>query len=68
MYRNGYGVPQDYAMAVSLFQKAAEQGDADAQNNLGVMYEHGLGVPQDYVLSHMWLNLAASRGQDAQAV
>ena len=25
----------------------AEQGDADAQFNLGVMYGEGLGVPQD---------------------
>ncbi len=39
----------------------AEQGDADAQFNLGVMYDNGQGVPQDYAQAHMWLNLAASR-------
>ena len=45
---NGQGVPQDYAEAVTWYRKAAEQGDADAQYNLGVMYAKGQGVPQDY--------------------
>ena len=40
---------------------SAEQGDAEAQFNLGVMYATGDGVPQDDVSAHMWLNLAASR-------
>ena len=39
----------------------AEQGDASAQFNLGVMYARGRGVPQDYVQAHKWVNLAASR-------
>ena len=30
----------------------AEQGDASAQFNLGVMYANGEGVPQDYVQAH----------------
>ncbi len=42
-------------------RKAAEQGHARAQNNLGFMYDNGQGVPQDYVQAHMWLDLAASR-------
>jgi TPR repeat protein len=33
---------------VSWYRKAAEQGHAGAQNNLGVMYENGLGVTQDH--------------------
>ena len=40
---------------------AAEQGNAAAQYNIGVMYYKGQGVPQDYVQAHMWFNLAASR-------
>ena len=39
----------------------AEQGDAKAQNNLGVTHNNGEGAPQDYVQSHKWINLAASR-------
>ena len=61
MYENGRGVPQDYAEAVRWYRRAAEQGDADAQFNLGVMYGKGQGVPQDYVATLMWFNLAASR-------
>ena len=38
----------------------AEQGDAEAQFNLGVMYDDGRGVPQDYIQAHMWYNLSAS--------
>jgi hypothetical protein len=41
----------------------AEQGDADAQFNLGLMYTTGRGVPQDDVQAHMWFNLGASRAQ-----
>jgi len=26
------------------------------------MYGNGQGVPQDYVQAHMWLNLAAAKG------
>ena len=51
----------DYAAALREFRPLAEQGNAKAQNNLGLMYVGGLGVPQDYVQAHMWLDLAASR-------
>ena len=54
-------MPQDFAKAVSWFRKAADQGDADAQFNLGLMYSNGQGVPQNYVQGHMWFNLAAAR-------
>jgi len=45
-----------------LFRKAAEQGYAKAQNNLGVMYANGRGVLQDNVYAHMWWNIAATSG------
>ena len=61
MYANGRGVPQDDAEAIAWYRRSAEQGNADAQVNLGLMYDQGRGVPQDYVDAHMWLNLAASR-------
>ena len=47
------GVPQDYSTAVKWYSLAAEQGDADAQTNLGVMYANGEGVLQDNVYAHM---------------
>ena len=49
---------------MTWYAKAAAQGDAEAQVNLGVMYAEGQGVVQDYVQAHMWYNLAASQGVD----
>jgi len=68
MYDTGRGVPQDDAEAVRWYRLAVDQGDADAQTNLGVMYATGAGVPQDDVQAHMWFNLAASRsnGEDRE--
>lgn len=60
MYVEGKGASQDYGEAVRWFKKAAIQGFAEAQTNLGVRYVNGEGVPQDYVQAHMWLNLAAA--------
>ena len=64
MYSKGQGVPQDDKQAVYWYRKAAEQGFASAQSNLGVMYANGHGVPQDYVMAHMLLNVAASNGHE----
>lgn len=49
------------------FGKAAEQGLADAQYNLGVFYVAGWGVPQDYAKAAYWYGKAAEQGDaDAQ--
>jgi TPR repeat protein len=64
MYVGGQGVPRDYAQAVVWLRKAAEQGNALGQINLGTTYERGQGVPQDYAQAHMWYNLAASHAED----
>ena len=34
--------------------EATNQGDADAQYNLGVMYERGDGVEKDYAKEEEW--------------
>jgi hypothetical protein len=62
MYDIGQGVPQDYKEASKWFRLAAEQGDADAQFNVGLVYAKGQGTPEDYVLAHMWFSLAGSQG------
>jgi hypothetical protein len=41
---------------------AAEQGDAQAQNNLGMMYFEGWGVPKDDKEAIKWFRVAASQG------
>ena len=62
LYGNGLGVPKDYETAVKWYRLAAEQGNANAQGNLGVMYALGTGVIRDYVYAHMWGNIAISIG------
>jgi hypothetical protein len=64
MYDNGLGVIQDYAEAVYWYRKAAEQGDASAQTNLGFMYENGRGLLQDAVFAHMWYNIGGANGSE----
>ena len=56
------GVPQDYNQAINWFQKAADQGDADAKSNVARMYTCGLGVTQDLNLAHEWYEKAAAQG------
>jgi TPR repeat protein len=56
------GTPQDLRLAAEWYHKAAEQGDAKAQNNLGVMYEFGYGVPVDPQEAVVWYRKAAEQG------
>jgi len=64
-YANGRGVSQSYAEAATWYRKAAEQGYARAQSNLGTLYSNGQGVPQDYLLAYMWFTVAGSRLSEA---
>ena len=52
----------DFATALKEWRPLAEQGDADAQYNLGVMYDNGDGVAQDYAEAVRWFRLAAEQG------
>ena len=52
----------DYETAVKEWRSAAEQGNAAAQFQLGVMYANGQGVPQDYAEAVKWWRLAAEQG------
>jgi TPR repeat protein len=67
MYNKGQGVPQDFAEAAEWYRRAAEQGHADAQFNLGFLYVNGQGIPQNYAESSEWYRRAAEQGYaDAQ--
>ena len=55
----------DYAAALRIFRKLAQQGDAAAQNDLGIMNEKGKGVAQNYVKAAKWYRLAADQGAAA---
>ncbi len=43
-------------------QKAAEKGNASAQNDLGAYYAYGLGVQKDFVKAAGWYRKAAEHG------
>ncbi len=45
----------------------ADQGDAIAESNLGIMYAKGQGVPKDYAEAAKWFRLAADQGDAAQS-
>jgi TPR repeat protein len=53
----------DYMPAIRLFRPLAEQGNAKAQNVLGVMFRKGEGVAKSPARAHMWFSLAAKRGE-----
>ena len=57
---------QDYSVItnnIEAIKKMAEQGDADAQNKLGVCYKLGLAdITQNYEEAVKWFTKAASQG------
>ena len=55
-------IENNYEKAYKLLLPLAEQGNAQAQNNLGRMFLDGQGVSQDFVVAHMWFNLSSSNG------
>ena len=56
----------DYVAALREWTQLAEQGDAIAQFNLGVMFEKGQGAQQDFGQAVKWYRRAAEQG-DAMA-
>ena len=66
-YHKGKGVPKNKAEAVKWYRKAAEQGDADAQFNLGSMYVQGGGVPVNNIKAYIWFSLAKAQGHKGAA-
>lgn len=59
-------LPKDPAKAAEWYSKAADQGNASAQTDLGFMLLYGEGIPKDEKAGHLWLEKAAGQG-DAKA-
>jgi hypothetical protein len=55
-------VRQDYAEAIAWYRRAAERGNAKAQNNLARMYEDGRGVPGGLFRGCEMVRRAADQG------
>jgi uncharacterized protein len=64
-----FAAPATADAELDQLRQAAEQGDVQAQNELGGRYFIGKGVPMDPAEAAKWLKLAAEQGHDgAQAV
>ena len=69
MYIAGEGVEKNLSKAFELFEKSANQGNANAQYNLGLMYEKGEGVKQDLQKAFYWYEKSANQGfEEAQQI
>jgi TPR repeat protein len=56
------GIPRDHSKAVARYRKAAEEGDARAQLEMGIAYHRGRGVPQNDAIAARWWLRAADQG------
>lgn len=63
LYESGSGVKKDFRQALQWYFRAAELGDASAQDKLGLMFEDGHdGLPHDKVQAYKWFSLSAAEG------
>lgn len=62
--QKGQGTAVDAKAAAHWYTKAAEQGIAPAQLNLGIMYLRGEGVAADMQKARTWLEKAAHLGDN----
>jgi TPR repeat protein len=53
---------QDYVSAYKIFKDLAEQGNAEAQYNLGILLRGGKGVTEDVSQAVQWFEKAANQG------
>lgn len=53
---------KDYVRALQLWRPLAEQGDADAQYEVGTLYAEGKGVAASDIIAATWFQRAAEQG------
>ncbi|MBY0264627.1 MAG: sel1 repeat family protein, partial [Holosporales bacterium] len=58
----GEGMPKNLKEAEKWIRKAAEQGSAKAQYNLGLIYHEGEGMPKNLKEAARWFRKAAEQG------
>lgn len=67
--KSDFKICQSFQETVPCFRKAAEQGNADAQYQLGLIYEKGFGdeIHYNFLEAEAWIRKAAEQGNvDAQ--
>lgn len=63
-YHKGKLLRKDLDLAQHYYLIAAQDGDTDAQFQLGYILFHKKDVPDYRILSHMWFNVAQSLGHE----
>ncbi|SUD92231.1 Beta-lactamase hcpA precursor [Psychrobacter phenylpyruvicus] len=58
----GQMVDRNNSKAAKWFEKAANQGMAEAQREIGLIYYYGSGVNQDDALAKDWLKKSCENG------
>ena len=53
-----------FAANIDELKKAAEQGVAQAQYNLGICYYNGQGMIQNNIKAYAWIAVASANGDD----
>ncbi len=61
LYDQGRGVDRDLTQAFAWYRRAANQGQPQAQFNLGDFYRQGIAVEADPVEAYKWWRLAAAK-------
>ena len=64
LYCYGEGMEKDFAKGAEWLTKAALQGNAPAQYNLGRMYQWGKGVEKDLQQARFWFQKAIDNGHE----
>lgn len=65
-YRGLAGHARNLSQTRLWFERAAQQGDVNAQRDIGKMYLFGEGVKPDAAIARKWLTFAAAQG-DSQS-
>ncbi|KAG9294886.1 hypothetical protein G9A89_003226 [Geosiphon pyriformis] len=62
-FRHGWGVLKNKTTAAYYFEIAANLGDPDAQNDIGLCYYKGEGVKKDMKMAAKYYRMAHAQGQ-----
>ena len=62
-----FGAAQEDSASLATLRAAAEQGQADAQYELGILYEFGYNFTDHLVSAYAWYSRAADQGNAAAA-
>lgn len=64
-FHGARGLPQDPALALQYYLRAAENGEAAAHGHIGHMYAQGIGARQDNATALKHFRLGAAKGHPA---